>query len=35
MPESLDDIKKIYGFGEVKCEKYGNEILGIVNKYRK
>jgi len=35
MPESLDDIKKISGFGEVKCGKYGNEILGIVNKYRK
>lgn len=34
MPESLDDIKKISGFGEVKCEKYGNEILGIINKHR-
>jgi len=33
MPKSLDDIKQISGFGEVKCQKYGNEILEIVKKY--
>jgi len=34
MPENLDDIKKISGFGEVKCKKYGDEILKVINKYR-
>jgi hypothetical protein len=33
MPQTLDDIVKISGFGAVKCEKYGPEILGIVKKY--
>ncbi|MHC1719901.1 MAG: HRDC domain-containing protein [Clostridiaceae bacterium] len=35
MPDSLEGIKKISGFGEVKCQKYGDEILEIINKYRK
>ena len=34
MPRSLDELRKISGFGEVKCEKYGEAILGIVGKYR-
>ena len=34
MPRSLDELRKISGFGEVKCEKYGDAILGIVEKYR-
>lgn len=33
MPKTLDDIKKISGFGDVKTQKYGNEILEIVKKY--
>ena len=34
MPRSLDEIKQISGFGDVKCQKYGAEILGIIEKYR-
>ena len=34
MPRSLDDLRKISGFGEVKCEKYGTAIIEIVDKYR-
>ena len=34
MPRSLDELRKVSGFGEVKCEKYGDAILGIVEKYR-
>jgi hypothetical protein len=30
MPRSLGELRKISGFGEVKCEKYGEAILGIV-----
>ena len=34
MPRSLDELREISGFGEVKCEKYGKAILGIVRRYR-
>ena len=34
MPRSLDELRKISGFGEVKCEKYGFAILRIVEKYK-
>lgn len=34
MPRSLDELRKISGFGEVKCEKYGEAILGIMRRYR-
>ena len=34
MPRSLDEIKQISGFGDVKCQKYGVEILNIIDKYR-
>ena len=30
MPSSLEDLKKISGFGDVKCQKYGAAILEIV-----
>jgi len=30
MPASLTDLKKISGFGDVKCQKYGEAILEIV-----
>ena len=33
MPRSLEELRKISGFGEVKCEKYGDAILGIVGRY--
>jgi hypothetical protein len=35
MPRSLDELRKVSGFGEVKCEKYGEAILGIVDKHRR
>ena len=34
MPRSLDELRKISGFGEVKCEKYGEAIIEIVGKYK-
>lgn len=30
MPGTLEDLKKISGFGDVKCQKYGEAILEIV-----
>lgn len=30
MPASLEDLKKISGIGDVKCQKYGEAILEIV-----
>jgi hypothetical protein len=35
MPKTLEDLKKISGFGDVKCQKYGEAILGIVRAYSK
>ena len=34
MPRNLAELRKISGFGEVKCEKYGEAILGTVRRYR-
>lgn len=34
IPETPGDLKKIAGFGDVKCQKYGDAILQIVKKYR-
>lgn len=31
MPRNLDELGKIYGYWAVKCEKYGEGILGIVD----
>lgn len=31
MPKTLDEMKKISGFGDVKCQKYGVAILEIIN----
>ena len=30
MPSNLDEIRKVQGFGDVKCQKYGDAILGII-----
>jgi superfamily II DNA helicase RecQ len=30
-PKSMSDFKKIKGFGDIKIEKYGNDILNILN----
>lgn len=34
MPRNLDELKQVSGFGEVKCEKYGEAIIEIVEMYR-
>jgi|GEM_PF-1273271 len=34
MPASLEDLKKIPGFGNAKCQKYGHMILEIVRLHR-
>lgn len=33
-PKTLEDIRAIPGFGDVRCQKYGNDILEILGKYR-
>lgn len=30
MPGTLEDLKKVSGFGDVKCQKYGDKILEII-----
>ena len=34
MPRNLDELRKVSGFGEVKCEKYGDGIVEIVGRYK-
>jgi len=34
MPETLGELVQIKGFGEVKCHKYGEAIINIVQKYK-
>lgn len=33
LPLCKDDLMKMHGFGTIKADKYGNEILKIVNEY--
>jgi hypothetical protein len=33
MPKDIGELKNISGFGEVKVDKYGEDILEILNKY--
>lgn len=33
MPQDKEELKKVAGFGEIKVEKYGEDIIGIVVKY--
>jgi superfamily II DNA helicase RecQ len=33
MPRNKEELKKVSGFGEVKANKYGNDILKIIEKY--
>lgn len=35
MPKDKEELQKIKGFGSVKTEKYGGEILGILKKYNR
>lgn len=32
MPQNIKELSKIYGIGKVKIEKYGNDILEVINK---
>lgn len=34
MPSTLEELKQVSGFGEVKVDKYGDEILAIIEKNR-
>lgn len=34
MPKNKDELKLVAGFGEIKVNKYGDDILKIVNKHR-
>lgn len=34
MPKTIEDLMCVSGFGEVKCQKYGQDILNILQKYR-
>lgn len=34
MPDSLEELKKVNGFGEIKAEKYGKEILEILARFK-
>lgn len=31
-PKTIDDLMKVSGFGEVKCKKYGEDIISIILK---
>lgn len=33
-PKNLDELKQVSGFGDVKCNKYGTDIINILEKYR-
>lgn len=32
-PKTIEELKSIRGFGSIKCDKYGADIIRIVNKY--
>ena len=34
MPRSKEELNTVSGFGEVKVNKYGDDILGIIEKYK-
>lgn len=33
MPKSIPELMNVSGFAQVKCEKYGNDIIEIIKKY--
>lgn len=35
MPRNRNELIKINGFGDVKAEKYGDEILRILNSWKR
>jgi len=34
MPKTIDEMMRVLGFGEAKCAKYGEDILGVLEGYR-
>jgi hypothetical protein len=34
VPSTMDDLKKVHGFGKKKIEHFGEEILELINNYR-
>ncbi len=35
LPQNLDELKEVYGFGKTKIEKYGLQVLEITKNYKK
>lgn len=33
-PTTIEELMKVKGFGEIKCQRYGQEIVNIVKKYK-
>ena len=33
LPQTLDELEKISGFGKAKIENYGQQFLDIITKY--
>ena len=31
--KSLSELKTVSGFGDIKCQKYGNDIIKILSDY--
>lgn len=34
MPDSKEELKHVSGFGEIKADKYGDDIINIIRKYK-
>lgn len=34
MPKTIDEMMRVSGFGEAKCAKYGEDILGVLEGFR-
>ena len=32
MPKTISELRNVSGFGDVKCQKYGLEIIEVLNK---
>lgn len=32
-PQTIEEFKNVQGFGKIKCEKYGYDIINIIKKY--
>jgi superfamily II DNA helicase RecQ len=34
MPKTIDEMMQVSGFGEAKCAKYGEDLLGVLGAFR-